>query len=41
MKISVVGTGYDVGLVSGTGFAETGVIVTCVDIDKVKFEKYE
>ncbi len=37
MKISVVGTGY-VGLVSGTCFAETGVIVTCVDIDKDKIE---
>ena len=38
MKISVVGTGY-VGLVTGTCFAETGVIVTCVDIDKDKIEK--
>jgi UDPglucose 6-dehydrogenase len=35
MKISVVGTGY-VGLVSGTCFAETGIIVTCVDIDQNK-----
>ena len=35
MKIAVVGTGY-VGLVSGTCFAETGVTVTCVDIDKNK-----
>lgn len=35
MKISVVGTGY-VGLVSGTCFAETGVTVTCVDVDKDK-----
>ena len=35
MKISVVGTGY-VGLVSGTCFAETGVTVTCVDIDEKK-----
>jgi len=32
MKISVVGTG-NVGLVSGTCFAETGEISTCVDID--------
>jgi len=38
MKILVVGTGY-VGLVSGTCFAETGVNVTCVDIDKEKIDK--
>lgn len=37
MKISMVGTGY-VGLVSGTCFAETGVIVTCVDVDKTKID---
>lgn len=37
MKISVVGTGY-VGLVSGTCFAETGVEVTCVDIDQKKID---
>ncbi|NVO09118.1 MAG: UDP-glucose/GDP-mannose dehydrogenase family protein [Bacteroidales bacterium] len=37
MKISVVGTGY-VGLVTGTCFAETGVTVTCVDIDKNKID---
>lgn len=37
MKISVIGTGY-VGLVSGTCFAETGVNVTCVDIDKRKID---
>jgi len=37
MKISVVGTGY-VGLVSGTCFAETGVTVTCVDVDKKKID---
>jgi UDPglucose 6-dehydrogenase len=35
MKIAVVGTGY-VGLVTGTCFAESGVIVTCVDNDKEK-----
>lgn len=38
MKIAVVGTGY-VGLVTGTCFAETGIKVTCVDIDQRKVEK--
>jgi len=37
MKISIVGTGY-VGLVTGTCFAETGVTVTCVDIDQNKID---
>ncbi len=37
MKISVVGTGY-VGLVTGTCFAETGITVTCVDIDQEKID---
>ncbi len=37
MKISVVGTGY-VGLVTGTCFAESGIDVTCVDVDKKKIE---
>ncbi len=37
MKISVVGTGY-VGLVTGTCFAETGITVTCVDVDKNKID---
>lgn len=37
-KIAVVGTGY-VGLVTGTCFAETGNMVTCVDIDETKVEK--
>lgn len=37
MKISVVGTGY-VGLVTGTCFAETGIDVTCVDVDVTKIE---
>ncbi len=37
-KIAVVGTGY-VGLVTGTCFAETGNMVTCVDIDEKKVDK--
>ncbi|MFZ4456679.1 MAG: UDP-glucose dehydrogenase family protein [Bacteroidales bacterium] len=37
MKIAVVGTGY-VGLVTGTCFAEMGVEVNCVDVDKKKIE---
>ncbi|NTV84201.1 MAG: UDP-glucose/GDP-mannose dehydrogenase family protein [Bacteroidales bacterium] len=37
MKITVVGTGY-VGLVSGACFAEVGIDVTCVDIDKTKID---
>jgi UDPglucose 6-dehydrogenase len=38
MKITVVGTGY-VGLVTGTCFAETGITVTCVDINTEKVNK--
>lgn len=38
MNIAIVGTGY-VGLVSGTCFAETGVNVTCVDVDESKIER--
>jgi UDPglucose 6-dehydrogenase len=37
MKITVIGTGY-VGLVTGTCFAEVGVDVTCIDIDKNKID---
>lgn len=38
MRIAVVGTGY-VGLVSGACLAETGVTVTCVDVDACKIKK--
>ncbi len=37
MKITIVGTGY-VGLVTGTCFAEVGIDVHCVDIDKKKVD---
>ena len=37
MKVTVVGTGY-VGLVTGTCFAETGLDVVCLDIDKKKIQ---
>ena len=38
MHIAVIGTGY-VGLVTGACFAEFGVDVTCVDVDKTKVDK--
>ncbi len=38
MKISMIGTGY-VGLVSGTCFSETGITVSCLDIDQNKIDK--
>ncbi len=37
MKITVIGTGY-VGLVVGTGLAENGHFITCVDRDTAKIE---
>lgn len=38
MHIAVIGTGY-VGLVTGACFAEFGVDVTCVDVDRDKVDK--
>ena len=40
MKITIVGSGY-VGLVTGTCFAEVGIEVTCVDIDKKKIDNLQ
>jgi len=37
MKIAIVGSGY-VGLVTGTCFAEVGIDVVCVDIDRNKID---
>lgn len=38
MNIAIVGSGY-VGLVSGACFADTGAMVTCVDVDEKKIER--
>ena len=38
MRIIVVGSGY-VGLVTGACFAESGVNVTCVDVDENKIQQ--
>jgi UDPglucose 6-dehydrogenase len=38
MRIIVVGSGY-VGLVTGACFAESGVNVTCVDVDRDKIQR--
>ena len=35
LKVAILGTGY-VGLVTGACFADLGVSVTCIDIDKAK-----
>ena len=40
MNVGVVGTGY-VGLVSGTGFAERGNDVTCMDVDADKVARLQ
>ncbi len=37
MKIAVIGSGY-VGLVTGTCFAEVGIDVVCVDVNRQKIE---
>ena len=38
MKLTIVGTGY-VGLVTGTGFANLGNDVICLDVDKSKVDQ--
>lgn len=38
MKIAIIGTGY-VGLVTGTCFADMGISVTCIDVDKNKIDQ--
>lgn len=40
MRIAMIGTGY-VGLVSGTCFAEFGIDVTCVDVDRAKIKRLQ
>jgi UDPglucose 6-dehydrogenase len=40
MKVCVVGAGY-VGLVTGTGFAETGNEVVCADLDESKITRLQ
>jgi UDPglucose 6-dehydrogenase len=40
MKVCVIGAGY-VGLVTGTGFAETGNDVVCVDLDDSKISQLQ
>jgi UDPglucose 6-dehydrogenase len=40
MKIAIIGSGY-VGLVAGACFADSGVVVICVDSDEKKLAKLE